>query len=161
MIDPFEFEKTIHEVKTKGVSVKSSQLYSSHQDTNLRKLENFEKKHPAVTFAEEHKPFSMAFHDKVGRVPQRDDVKALYQEEALAQKGSLVDEYDVATNGSALDREAASVILSRYLDDRVDYVLPIQDVAGNVRNMKADRPALYPGITSVDSRKNMVNNLVM
>ena len=160
MIEPFEFERTIHEVKTKGVSVKSSELYTSHQDTNLRKLKNFEKKHPAETFLEQHEPFTQAFRENVGKVPQRDDAKALYQEEALAQKGSLVDEYEVSTNGSALDREGASVILSRYLDARVDYVLPIHDVAGHISNMKADRPALYPGITSVDSRKNMVNNLV-
>ena len=52
-------------------------------------------------------------------------------------------------------KESASVLIHRYLDGEVQYVPEMKDTVKPVTNIKVTDPVLQPGISFVDSRKNM------
>ena len=159
MIEPFEYENTKTQVKMRDSTVKNDRLDESSLDTQLRKLNHFKQKAEHQSFLDTQKPFSKAFQDRVGRVSESDSHKAFFQDESLASKGSMVKDYETKESKEAMSRENASVLISRYLDSEVSYVPSMLNTVESVENIKVSDPVLQPGITFIDSRKNMATKL--
>lgn len=159
MIEPFEYEQTKSQVAIRDSTVKNDRLDESALDTPLRKLNHFKKKSEHQSFLDLQRPFSNAFEKSVGRVQDSDNAKSHFQDEFLASKGSMVTDYDTRESKEVMDRENASVLIAHYLDKQVQYVPPIMDTTKSVENIKASDPVLQPGITFIDSRKNMATRL--
>ena len=159
MIEPFEYEKTKTQVNLRDSTVKNDTLDESSLDTQLRKLNHFKKKGEFDSFLETEKPFTSNFKDRIGRVKEGDRNKSFYQDENVAARGSMVTDYETREMSNVIDRESASVLISRYLDSEVGYVPPRMETVDAVENIKASDPVLTPGITFIDSRKNMATRL--
>jgi len=159
MIEPFEYEKTKTQVKMRDSTVKNDRLDVSALDKPLRKLNHFKEQTEHQTFLDTQKPFSKAFQDSVGRVKEVDSHKSFFQDESLASKGGMVKDYETRESKEAMSRENASVLLSRYLDYEVSYVPSMLNTIDSVENIKVSDPVLQPGMTFIDSRKNMATKL--
>lgn len=159
MIEPFEYEQTKTQVNLRESVVKNDHLDETMLDRPLRKLNHFKKKAEHESFLDLQRPFTTAFEKSVGRVKDSDNAKSHFQDEFLASKGSMVTDYETKESEGVLNRENASVLIGRYLDSQVQYVPPIMDTVNSVENIKASDPVLQPGITFIDSRKNMATRL--
>jgi len=155
MIEPFEYERTRPKVSISENKVEDSRLETSLLDSQLENLNNFNPKGENQKFVEEQAPFSKAFQERVGRVLNENHNKSHYQSEAIAQLGSMNSEYDVSEFRNLKSRDNASVLMSRYLDSDVDFVPKMLSTVHSVDNLSPDEPVLSPGITFIDSRKNM------
>lgn len=159
MIEPFEYENTKSQVNLRDSTVKNDRLDASALDAPLRKLNHFKQKAEHQSFQETQHPFTQSFQKEVGRVRDGDRHKSHFQDEAIASRGSLVSGYDVLHQNNVMERENASVLISKYLDGQVQYVPPMMEVVKSVENIKSSDPVLQPGITFIDSRKNMATSL--
>jgi hypothetical protein len=159
MIDPFEYEKNKTQVNIRDSAVKDDRLDVSVLDRPLQKLNHFESESEHSKFLRKEKPFTNVFEKEVGRVPDRDTHKSAYQGEGIGQKGSMVSEYDTVETMDVGDRENASVLIHKYLDKEVNYVLPMLNTIDSVENIRVTAPIMTPGITFIDSRKNMATRL--
>lgn len=158
MIEPFEYEKTKSQVEMRDSTVKSDSLETSPLDSQLRILNNFKAKDEHQTFLEGQRPFTDSFQKEVGRVKEGNSHKSFYQDEAIAARGSMVSDYDVV-GSSVSGRETASVLISKYLDSQVSYVPPQMVTVNGIDNLRTTEPVLQPGITFIDSRRNMAARL--
>lgn len=154
MIEPFEYEKTRSKPTIKE-GVTDGGLDTSMLDRPLKKLNHFDPTPEFEHYRAAQAPFSKAFQERVGRVDSRDTNKADFQSEAIGQLGSLNSEYNVTGYNDLESRANASVLISRYLDKSVGFVPDLMETVESVENIKVDAPALQPGITFIDSRKNM------
>jgi len=155
MIEPFEYEKTVSQVNMREGAVKNDLLDVSTLDKPLHKLNNFKRKAEHASFLEVQKPFTESFQKEVGRVKEGNKNKAFFQDESIATRGSMVSGYDTREMKGVVDRENASVLISRYLDSEVGYVPPVMETVDSIANLRASEPVLVPGISFIDSRKNM------
>jgi hypothetical protein len=153
MIEPFEYEKTRHEVSIRENKIENDKLDTSLHDRALGKLNHFDSVPENERFLAGQAPFTKAYQEDVGRVKERNNNKSEYQDEVWGTKGSLNSGYDVTMGQKK--KESASVLIHRYLDGEVQYVPEMKDTVKPVTNIKVTDPVLQPGISFVDSRKNM------
>jgi hypothetical protein len=154
MIEPFEYEKTRSEPKIRE-NVTDGGLDTSLLDRPLKRLNHFDPTPEFEQYLAEQEPFSKAHRERVGRVDPRDNKKADFQSEAIGQLGSMNSEYAVTTFDDLEKRANASVLISNYLDKSVGFVPDMMNTVESVENIKVDAPVLQPGISFIDSRKNM------
>lgn len=154
MIDPFEYEKT--RSKTSSLNkVTDGGLDTSALDAPLKKLNHFDPNPEFVHYLKKTKPFTEAFQKKVGRVDNSNHNKADFQSEAIGQLGSMSSKYEVKQSVDVMDRSNASVLIGKYLDNAVGFVPRMDETVDSIDNLPVDEPVLQPGITFIDSRKNM------
>jgi len=153
MIEPFEYEKTRVETSIPAGRVKNDSLDTSAHDKPLGKLNHFDKTPEDEHFLRDQRPFTKHFQEEFGRVDEKENNKADFQTEVWGAEGSMNDQYDV-TQASAR-RENASVLISRYLDSAVTYVPEMKNTVKPIDMLGIKEPVLQPGISFVDSRKNM------
>jgi len=154
MIEPFEYEKTRTKTHVRE-SVTDGGLATSLLDRPLKKLNHWDPTPDFEHYLEKEEPFSKAFQQRVGRVEPRENKKADFQSEAIAQLGSINSGYEVSSYSDLESRANASVLIGQYLDRTVGFVPEIMNTVESVENIKADDPVLNPGISFIDSRKNM------
>ena len=154
MIDPFEYDKTRATTKPLN-TVTDGGLDTSALDAPLKKLNHFDKVPDFDRFVVGQKPFTDAHQKRLGRVSNLNHSKSDYQSEAIGQLGSKTSEYEVKGDSTITDRANASVLLSRYLDGAVGFVPKVVDTVESIENLPVSEPVLQPGITFIDSRKNM------
>ena len=145
MIEPFEYEKTRIETSIKPGRVKNDYLDKSRLDHPLGKLNHFDKVPEDEHFLRNQEEF--------GRVSVVENNKSDFQSEVWAAEGSMNAEYAV-TNTTAV-KENASVLIHRYLDSDSHFVPEMKNTVNPIELLRIDEPALQPGISFVDSRKNM------
>ncbi len=156
MIEPFELEKNRTDATLGVGEVTDGNLDTSILDRPLKRLNNFDPTDPFERYLREQEPYTRAHQDRVGRVPGRNDHKSDFQgEEQIGERGTLVSEYDMVEGGGGGRRENASVLIHNYLDSEVGYVPSMMETIHPITNLKVDEPVLEPGITFIDSRKNM------
>jgi len=155
MIEPFEYEKTRTQTSIGESSVKNDRLDTTVLDKQLNNLNNFKSKSEYQSFLEAQRPYTEKHQKSMGRVSDMNKHKAFYQDEAIATRGSMVSDYETRGEGDVLNRENASVLIGRYLDNEVRYVPPQMMTVDSIDNIRISEPALQPGITFIDSRKNM------
>lgn len=152
MIEPFEYEKKHLKPRvTSGLT--DGGLDTSLLDRPLQKLNHFSKEDDFTSYLEASVPFTKAHQERVGRVHASDNNKSDFQSEAIAQLGSLVSGYD--TVGEEVRDMNASQRLHNYLDREVGFIPTFHETIEAIDNVKVDEPVLQPGITFVDSRKNV------
>ena len=156
MIEPFEYEKTRHEVNINENKVKNDRLDTSLHDSALGKLNHFDSVPESEHFLRKQTPFTKAYQEDVGRVMDKNSNKAEYQDEVWGTKGSMNSGYDVTLGTKK--KESASVLIHRYLDGEVQFVPEMLDTVKPISNIKVTDPVLQPGISFVDSRKNMAGH---
>lgn len=156
MIEPFEYEKTRIETSIPTGKLKSDSLDTSRYDRPLGKLNHFDKTPEAEHFLRREAPFTKHFQEEFGRVESKENNKADYQSEVWGAEGSMNAQYDVTDVASK--RENASVLIHRYLDEFVSYVPEMKDTVNPIDRIRIGEPVLQPGISMVDSRKNMATS---
>jgi hypothetical protein len=154
MIEPFEYEKTRSEPRIRE-NVTDGGLDTSLLDRPLKKLNHFDPTPEFERYLAEQEPFSKAHRERVGRVEPRENKKGDFQSEAIGQLGSMNSGYDVTPFGDLESRPNASVLIGNYLDRTVSFVPEMVNTVESVQNIKVDDPVLQPGISFIDSRKNM------
>ena len=152
MIEPFEYEKK-HIKPVVANKVTDGGLDTSLLDTPIKKLNNFSGVSDFDRYLDETRPYTQAHQERVGRVGDRDNHKSDFQSEALAQLGSLVSGYD--TVGEESGSQNASMRIHSYLDKEVGFTPSFMETIHPIENVKVDDPVLQPGISFVDSRKNV------
>lgn len=155
MIDPFEYEQTRTDVSIRESKVERDTLDTSVLDRALGKLNNFSRRGEHEEFVERQAPFTKTFQEDFGRVAPLNTAKSDFQSEALATKGSMNAEYNLTEQRNIVSRDNASVLIHKYLDKDVDYVPPVLESVAPLDRVKIDEPVLQPGISFIDSRKNM------
>jgi hypothetical protein len=158
MIDPFEYEQT-RTVARVNKNVTDGKLDDSLVDRPLQKLNNFDKVSEFEHYLVEKKPFTDAYEKRVGRVGGRDNHKSDFQSEAIGQLGSMSSGYEVTPSVDVMVRPNASSLIGSYLDKSVGFVPNMMDTVHPIDNLNVDEPVLQPGITFIDSRKNMATRL--
>lgn len=155
MIDPFEYEQTRSKVSIRESKVERDDLDSTVLDRALGKLNNFSTKPQHDAFVEAQRPFTAAFQEEFGRVKMGNMAKSDYQTEVLDTKGAMHSEYDVSVLKQVESRDNASTLIHKYLDSEVQYTPPTLDTVDAIDSVRIDEPVLQPGISFIDSRKNM------
>lgn len=158
MIEPFEYEKTRSEASLRE-NVTDGGLDTSVLDRPLKRLNNFDSTPDIVHYREKSAPFTKAHQERVGRVSGREEHKSDQQSESLGQLGSLSSGYEVAPGPEVMNRPNASSLIHSYLDRDVSFVPQMTNTMEPIENMSVQEPALQPGITFIDSRKNMATRL--
>ena len=153
MIEPFEYEqKHLKPSVTQGVT--DGGLDTSLLDAPIKKLNNFSKVSDFDRYLDSVQPYTKAHQERVGRVSARDNNKSDFQSEAITQLGSLVSGY--ATESGDVDGGGnASSRIHTYLDREVGFTPSFMETIHPIDNVKVDDPVLQPGISFVDSRKNL------
>lgn len=152
MIEPFEYEKKHIKPKvTEGVT--DGGLDTSLLDRPIQKLNNFSGVPDYERYLSETSPYTQAHQERVGRVRAEENNKSDFQSEAIAQLGSLVSGYE--TVGEDMGESNASQRLHSYLDREVGFIPEFRETIKPIENVKVDEPVLQPGISFVDSRKNV------
>ena len=154
MIEPFEYEKTRCEARIRE-NVTDGGLDTSLLDRPLKKLNHFDSVPEFEHYRERNAPFTKAHQERVGRVSSTEEHKADQQSEAIGQLGSMNSGYDVSPSVDVMNRPNASSLIHSYLDRDVSFVPQMVNTMEPIENMAVDEPALQPGISFIDSRKNM------
>ena len=155
MIDPFEYEQTRTDAPIRENKVERDSLDTSTLDRALGRLNNFSSKPQHESFVEEQAPFTAAFQEEFGRVQPLNMAKSDYQSEVLGTKGVMHADYDVSETRNVVSRDNASMLIHKYLDKDVGYTPPVLETVEPVDRLRIDEPVLQPGISFIDSRKNM------
>jgi hypothetical protein len=155
MIDPFEYEQTRTDAPIRENKVERDSLDTSTLDRALGRLNNFSAKSQHDVFVGEQAPFTKVFQEDFGRVQPLNMAKSDYQSEVLGTKGTMHADYDVSESHNVVSRDNASVLIHKYLDKEVGYTPPVLETVEPVARLRIDAPILQPGISFIDSRKNM------
>jgi len=155
MIDPFEYEQTRTDAPIRESKVERDSLDTTILDRALGRLNNFSSKPQHESFVEEQAPFTAAFQEEFGRVQPLNMAKSDYQSEVLGTKGAMHSDYDVSESRNVVSRDNASMLIHKYLDKDVGYTPPVLETVEPVDRLRIDEPVLQPGISFIDSRKNM------
>jgi len=152
MIEPFEYEKK-HMKPSVTEGVTDGGLDTSLLDRPIQKLNNFSRVSDFDHYLSESSPYTKAHQERVGRVHEEENNKSDFQSEAIAQLGSLVSGYDTVKED--MGDGNASEKLHKYLDREVGFIPTFRETIQPIENVKVDEPVLQPGISFVDSRKNV------
>lgn len=158
MLEPFEYEKTRSDVSIRESKVQDGSLDTSLLDSQLENLNNFSKISENEKFLRDQAPFTKSFQEEFGRVTNDNVHKSHFQSEAIAQLGSITSEYDINEFRNLKSRDNASVLISNYLDKEVGFVPGMLSTVNPVEKIKIDDPIMSPGISFIDSRKNMATH---
>lgn len=154
MIEPFEYEKTRSKRDVRE-NVTDGKLDSSLLDRPLKRLNHFDGVSEFDRYAAASAPFTKAHQERVGRVGENESHKADQQSEAIGQLGSLDAGYDMTGAELGKERSNASQLLSQYLDRTVNFLPQMRDPEESITNLRVHEPVLQPGISFIDSRKNV------
>ena len=154
MIEPFEYEKK-HMKPVVSENITDGGLDTSLLDAPMKKLNNWSKVPDFESYIADTQPYTRAHQEHVGRVMDGDNNKSDYQSEAISQLGSLVSGYDTKGGAVAESGGNASNRIHTYLDKEVGFIPRFMETIDSINNVKIDDPVLQPGISFIDSRKNV------
>lgn len=160
MNDPFEYEKVAIDVSDKinKRKVLPSTLDSTKLDEHYARLHHFitgervekQKQQVSQQYLQESK--------RINDVAGVEEHKASFQAHYLGQKNSQVSAFELpaGVKETSLDH-TSSEIIKKYLDENVQFIPLSTNTMDSVYPRAVNEPGLYPGMTTIDSRKLQFN----